>query len=87
MTTASAPQRLGGSKNKKKIFADLGNAAGDQVVGFFVSDFGPSYDFLSYWLSIPGVNVTWVYHFDQDSWTRFTSSLGYMTCIATVATS
>jgi hypothetical protein len=88
MTLAAAPQRITPPERsaKKKIFADIGKAAGDQIVGFFVSDFGPSYDFLSYWLSIPGPNVTWVYHFDDGSWQRFNSALGRLTCISNAAT-
>ena len=86
MTIASEPQRIG-TKAKQAIFKDLAKSSGDSVVGFFVSDFGPGYDFLSYWLSIPGANVTWIYHFDEGNWVRFTSSLGYITSIATVATS
>lgn len=77
-----------GGKAKKKIFEDLANASGDdEVVAFIVPNFGLSYDYLSYWISIPGVNVAWVFSFDDQAWTRFTFlGDGYATFVGNVAT-
>lgn len=76
-----------GSRAKKKIFSQLEQASGDQVCGFIIPRLGPGIDYLSYWLSIPGVNVTWVYSYDEQSWQEFTSTAGRLTFIggATVA--
>lgn len=75
-----------GGNCKKKIFADLENATSiETVYGFQVDRLGIGYDFNSFWLSIDGPNITWVYHFDEQSWTKFSSSKGSLTCIATVA--
>lgn len=73
-----------GGEAKKKIFADIADATGDQVTGWIVPRLGTPFDFLSYWLSIPGVNVTWVYSYDDQAWSRFTSSSGRLTTIATI---
>ena len=70
---------------KRKIFNDLANASGDQVCGFVVPRLGLGFDFLSYWLSIPGVNVTWVWNAEENNWVRFTSTAGRLTCLANVA--
>lgn len=75
---------IGGSC-KRRIFNDLEQSSGDVVAGFIVPRFGVGFDFLSYWLSIPGINVTWVFHYDEQSWVRFESSYGRLTCINNVA--
>ena len=72
---------------KKGIFKDLGNASGDQVTSFITPTLGKGYDFLSYWLSIPGVNVTWIYNYDEGSWVRFNSSSGRLTAFNAVTVS
>jgi len=74
-----------GGEVKKAIFEDISKASGDVIRGFLVPRLGVNYDFYSYWLSIPGVNVSWVYSFDADSWMRFNSSAGALTCVNTVA--
>jgi len=70
-----------GGKAKKKIFSQLANAGGDQVSAFITPRLGPGIDYLSYWLSIPAVNVTWVYNYDEDSWQEFTSTQGRITSL------
>jgi hypothetical protein len=74
-----------GGMNKKKIFADLASAAGDVVWGKTIAGF-PGIDFKSYWLTIPGPNITWVFAFESQQWVRFSSSNGYLTALRTVAT-
>jgi hypothetical protein len=61
-----------GGAAKKKIFADFADATGDEVLGFMCPNIGLGYDFLAYYLVIPGPNVVWVYHFDEQAWTRWT---------------
>jgi hypothetical protein len=57
------------------------------VQGFIIPSLGVGFDFLSYWLSISGsTNVTWIYNFDENSWVRFQSSAGALSCINTVYT-
>lgn len=73
-------QAIGG-KAKKKIFADLAQASGDVVCGFPVAQLGPGIDYLSYWISIPGLNKCWVYHYDEDAWQEFSSVFGFSTFI------
>jgi hypothetical protein len=73
----STPQPIGYT-NKKKIFADLASAAGDSVTGGILPVLGPNFDFLAYYLSIPGPNVTWVFGYDEKSWMRIDSSAGFM---------
>ncbi len=75
-----AKQTIGG-KAKKKIFNQLAQSTGDVPRGFVLDQLGPGIDFLSYWLVIPGVNITWVYNYDEDSWQEFSSTLGYPTFI------
>ena len=77
--------KIAGGKTKKSIFADLANAQGDVVRGFVIPAFGPSFDFASYWLSIPGPNVTWIFSFEEQCWVRANSSLGRLTALAQVA--
>jgi hypothetical protein len=75
-----------GGNCKKKIFDQLAQASGDEILGFIIPRMGIDYDFLSYWLSIPGVNYTWVYNLEEDAWSKFFSSAGRLTCLANVAT-
>jgi hypothetical protein len=75
-----------GGNCKKKIFEQIAQASGDVVRGDIIPRMGVSYDFLSYWLSIPGVNYTWVYSKDDQAWSKFYSSAGRLTCIANVST-
>jgi hypothetical protein len=70
-----------GGKAKKKIMAQLGDATGDAVIGWPVSQLGPGVDYLSYWLTIPGPDATWIYNFDEDNWQQFSSSLGRPTYV------
>lgn len=74
-------QRIAGGKTKKRIFADLAQASGDQVFGTVIPRFGSGFDFLSYWLTIPGLGITWVYNQEDDNWTRFTSQKGWLTAL------
>jgi hypothetical protein len=60
-----------GGEAKKLIFADLAIASATPPFGQIVDRFGPAVEFLSYWLSIPGANVTWVYSWDDQAWMRF----------------
>lgn len=76
-----------GGKAKKRIFKDLHNAAGNQVTGAIITQFNNGQDFLSYWLTIPGVNVSWVYSQDDNSWQRFTSQAGYLSFLGALAVS
>ncbi len=73
-----------GGEAKKKIYADIANASGDQIWAGVVPRLGPQFDYLSYWLTIPGVNVSWVYSLDDQAWQRFSSSNGYLTALASV---
>lgn len=73
-----------GGEAKKKIFADIAASSGDQITGWIVPRLGNGFDYLSYWLSIPGVNITWVYSYDDQAWQRFSSSQGRLTTIANV---
>jgi len=61
-----------GGKAKKRIFTDLAAASNaDVVTAYIVPNMGLSYDYLSYWLCIPGPNVAWVYSFDDQNWQPF----------------
>jgi hypothetical protein len=79
--------RIAGGLAKKAIFTDLDSAAGDVVRGTVIPSFGPGFDFASYWLSIPGPNVTWIYMFEEQKWVRMNSTAGRLTALAQVATS
>lgn len=85
--TPGEMRKISGGRAKKKIFDDLALASGDQVCGWLVPHLGKAYDFLSYWLSVPGINVTWVYNFEDDNWTRVTSAAGRLTHMSSVAVS
>lgn len=76
-----------GGKAKKAIFADLSVASGDVVRGFIIPRVDKSYDLLSYWLCIPGINVVWVYLFDDDSWQQALSTTGRINYIGELAVS
>ena len=86
MTQGVTYQRLAGGKVKKAIFQDLAGATGDQVVGKIIPRIGSGFDFLSYWLSIPGKCV-WVYNQEDDNWTRVVSSKGWITALEGVLVS
>lgn len=73
--------------HKKRIFKDLSLASGDVVQATIVPQLGPGFDMLSYWLSIPGVDVTWVYIYETSSWQRFTSVSGRITAMNAVSIS
>lgn len=75
-----------GGMNTKRIFRDLADNTGDVVWGKLIPGF-PGIDFLSYWLSIPGPDVTWVYSLKDNLWVRFASSVGLLTALRTVVTS
>jgi hypothetical protein len=81
----STPQPIGYS-NKKRIYKDLAAASGDQIVGGILPVLGPSFDFLAYYLSIPGPNVTWVFGYDEKNWMRIDSSAGFMSALNFVST-
>jgi hypothetical protein len=70
-----------GMGNKKAIYKDLAQNTGDVVRGMIVPNLGVDYDFLSYWLTIPGPDVTWVYSFDDRTWQKVVSSVGGLTAI------
>lgn len=73
-----------GTNCKGKIFADLA-AASSPPTAFIIPGFGPTFDYLSYWLNIPGKS-TWVYHNDEKSWVRVSSAQGAITFINTLFT-
>jgi hypothetical protein len=73
-----------GLGNKRQIFSDLEQRTGT-VQGRIVPNLGEGFDYLSYWLFIPGPNVTWVYSYDDRNWQRLTTSKGYLTCLDLVS--
>ena len=75
-----------GKNTKKAIFKDLDQLSGGIITGTIIPSLGIGYDFLSYWLSIPGPDVTWVFHYDEGNWVRVSSSAGQLTTINTVLT-
>lgn len=75
-----------GGKAKKKIFSQIAQASGDVVTGTVISQIAPGIDYLSYWLTIPGVNITWVYNYDEDNWQEFSSTSGRVTFVGELAT-
>lgn len=68
-----------GGKAKKTILSQVEQASGDVVQGFAMDQIAPGVDYLSYWLSIPGLNKIWVYHYDEDNWQEFSSAAGRLT--------
>jgi len=82
----SSLEAIGGG-SRQKIFNDLAVADGDRVVGFITPRLSVNFDYLSYWLSIPGAGVTWIYHFDERSWVRFASGSSRLTALSSVAIS
>lgn len=80
MFDGSTPQPIGYG-NKKAIFKDLAQATGDSVVGQILPVLGPNYDFLAYYLSIPGPDVAWVFGWDEKTWMRIDSGAGFMTAL------
>jgi hypothetical protein len=77
MFDGTTPQPIGFG-NKKAIYKDLSLATGT-VVGTILPVLGPNYDFLAYYLSIPGPNSTWVFGWDEKTWMRISSSVGSLT--------
>lgn len=75
-----------GGKAKGKIFSQLEQVARDVPVGFILPTIAPGVPYLSYWLSIPGPDVVWVYHYDEDSWQEFTSVGGRLTFVGRAIT-
>lgn len=71
-----------GLGNKKRIFDDLQQSTLTGVTGRCIPALGQGFDYSSYWLSIPGPNVTWIYSFDDGNWQRFTSADGYLTSLS-----
>lgn len=73
-----------GGVARKRIYSDLANAAGDQVWGRIVPNFTLGFDFLCYMLTIPGINITWIYTYDDGQWVRFFGQQGYLTAVRSV---
>jgi len=76
-----------GGDMKTRIFTDIQSASSDSIVGSIVARFNTAWPMLSYWLSIPAAKadqlpITWVYHWDSQSWSRFRSPQGRQTAIA-----
>lgn len=76
-----------GGGARKKIFSDLLNNSRDVVQGWIVPGIGIDYPYLSYWLSIPGPNITWVFSRASGKWQRFSWGQGWLTCLGQVFTS
>jgi len=74
---------LGFKKAKSSIFKDINLATGP-ISGKCITTFNETFDFESYWLTIPGPNVTWIYGVEEGNWTRINSSLGALTSLAHV---
>lgn len=77
-----------GGEAKKKIFADIANSTGDVITGQICPNLGTGFDYLAYYLTIPGnsngLPITWVYSWDDQGWWRFSSSSGELTAIGSV---
>lgn len=67
----SNPQRIAGGKAKQSIFRDLALAdmSINPITGCTIPGLGGGYDFLSYWLNIPGLQKSWVYNIEDKNWT------------------
>jgi hypothetical protein len=72
-----------GGEAKHQIFRDIASSTTDVISANIIAVLGPSLEFLSYWLSIPGVS-TWVYSYDDQNWVRFSSSAGSLTALSSV---
>jgi hypothetical protein len=60
---------------RKRILADLVHADFATVNGFITTSISGN-DYFAYWLFIPNLDQAWVYHFDEQSWTRETFTTG-----------
>jgi hypothetical protein len=56
---------------RKRILADLQGSDYSKVFGFLSTSINGQ-DYFAYWLFIPNISEAWVYHFDEQSWTRET---------------
>lgn len=56
---------------RRRILADLLHADFTTVNGFITTSINGN-DYFAYWLFIPSLNMAWVYHFDEQSWSRET---------------
>lgn len=56
---------------RKRILNDLTQCNLDTVFGM-ISTGASGNDFLAYWLFMPELKQAWVFHFDENNWTRFT---------------
>jgi len=56
---------------RKRILADLLACNFDTVSGYISTTINAN-DYQSYWLFMPELKQAWVYHFDEQSWTRET---------------
>lgn len=79
-----ALNRIGGGSTTK-IFTDLNNASGGFIQGRVIPSLGVSYPYPSYWLSVPGVNKTWVYTIKSPGWYPISSSRGHLTFLGSAA--
>lgn len=84
MFDGSTPQPIGYG-NKKAIYKDIEQAAGGPIGGQILPSLGIGFDFLAYYLSIPGPNVTWVFGWDEKNWMRIDSSAGFLSGLNLVA--
>lgn len=76
--------KLANGKAQKAILADIASATGT-IIGRCFTALSSSFDFESYWLTIPGPNITWVFSFEEGTWTRINSSLGALAALNYVA--
>ena len=56
---------------RKRILADLQACNFSNVFGFLTTSINGQ-DYFAYWLFMPELNQSWVYHFDEGNWTRET---------------
>lgn len=54
---------------RDRILSDLSVSDPNTVFGYITNNVGASY-LNAYWLVIPGIS-TWIFHFEEQSWTRF----------------
>ena len=76
-----------GGDMKTRIFTDIQAASAETILGSIIARFNTQWPMLSYWLSIPAAKldqepITWIYHWDSQSWSRFRSPVGRQTAIA-----
>lgn len=56
---------------RKRIFADLLQCAAQTVFGYISTSIRGN-DYGCYWIFMPELQSAWIYHFDEQSWTRWT---------------